>query len=213
MDKEDNILDQESVAGETNPLEDLFNDAMLARAAKNEKRPRVADPSVRQSLDAAAKKMRELYTLPENWERTRGVALIDKASNVLVGNFSEYRHRSVPNTKKWLREHAPMAVDATEVVEGYLGSDLSFRLGDKAKWTEVHSATVDLIFPEMQVESPAVSIQVYVRLGALLRVDLAAETQFASTSGNIVLRLPPGTDILDQLGPDSRHAVRKAVGL
>lgn len=196
-----------------NPLEDLFNEAVLASAAKNQKKPRSADPSLRQSLDAATKKMKELYTLPENWRRIRGVAFIDKATNTLVGNFSEYHHITLPTTKKWLREHTPIAIDATEVVEGYLGADLTFRLGEKAKWTEMKAAVVDLVMPELQVEAPAVSIQAYIRLGALLRVDVAEETQLASSSGNIVLRLPAGTDVLDQLGPDSRHAVRKAVGL
>lgn len=198
---------------ESTPLEDLFNEAVLASAARNKKQPRQADPSLRQSLDAAAKKMRELYTLPENWERKRGVALIDDESSVLVGNFSEYHHRSIPNTKKWLREHLPIAIDATERVRGYLGARVEERLGGKISWTENHLVVVDVMLSEFMVECPQVRLSVYTRLGVIVRADLEVETQFASVSGETLLLLPAGTDILDALGTDSRSGVRKAAGL
>lgn len=205
---------QEDVAGEADlSLDDLFTDAMLTLAAKNKKQPKSADPSMRHALDATTKKMKELYTLPENWQRTGGVAFIDKGTNTLVGNFSEYQHRTFPHTKKWLREHTPISIDRTEVVEGYLGQQVMERLGAHQSWTEERSGTADMLFDEMQVEAPRIDFRAFIRLGALQRVELTSMTIFASVSGATLISLPAGTNVLEQLSTDSRAAVRKAVGL
>src|SRR5258707_14958363 len=71
----DSLLDELDTPAD--PLEDLYQEAALAHAAKNPKTRRTSDPTLRHALDAATKTMRELYTLPENWRRTQGVALID----------------------------------------------------------------------------------------------------------------------------------------
>lgn len=191
-------------------LEELYQDASLAQAAKNPKSRRLADPSVKNALDAAAKQMRELYTLPENWERRSGIALIDKFSNTLIGNFSEYIHKQFPTTRKLLREHQPIHIDRTEVVEGYLGPWVEERLRGEGSWTEVKAAVVDLTFPEMMVGAPQVEVNVTLYLGGLKRVDLAKDTQFASESGQTLLFLPAGTNVLEQMSADSKAAVRKA---
>lgn len=193
------------------PLEDLFTDAMLQKKLRPARR--IADPSVRNALDAAAKKMRELYTLPENWERTRGIALIDKDTHTLVGNFSEYVHRSIPSTRKLLREHQPIAIDATEEVSGYLGEELTNRLRGHSTWTEERRGVMDLLLPELMVGSPAVQVKIGLYLGAVVRVDLIDATQLASMSGSTILTLPAGTNVLEHLDADGRHAVRKAAGL
>lgn len=192
------------------PLEDLFNDAMLAQAAKNVKRPRSSDPSMRNALDAATKRMRELYTLPENWEARRGIALIDKSSMTLIGNFREYVHRSLSGTRKLLREHAPIPIDATELCEGYIGIELEQRIRGRS-WTEQHSVTLDIWFDEMMIGAPGVKLTVYLHLGVMQKVVLEADTQLASVAGATMMVLPIGTDILWHLSFDTKAAVRKAV--
>lgn len=204
---------QDDMAGDPTSLDDLFNDALLTQAAKNKRQPKSIDPSMRNALDATAKKMKEVYTLPENWLRTGGVAFIDKATQTLVGNFSEYQHRIFPHTKKWLREHTPISIDRTEVVEGYLGAQIMERLSAHQSWTEVKSGTADMLFDEMQVEAPNIEFSASIRLGVLQRVDLLYTTLFASVSGATLISLPMGTNVLEQLSTDSRAAVRKAVGL
>jgi len=205
---------QDDMAGESDiSLDDLFTDAMLTQAAKNKKQPKSADPSLRHALDATAKKMREMYTLPENWNRTGGVAFIDKATQTLVGNFSEYQHKTFPHTKKWLREHTPISIDRTEVVAGYLGEQVMERLSAHQSWNEQRSGTADMLFDEMQVEAPRIGFTAYIRLGVLQRVELLYNTIFASVAGSMLISLPMGTNVLEQLSTDSRAAVRKAVGL
>lgn len=204
---------QDDMAGDPTSLDDLFNDAILTQAAKNKKQPKPTDPSLRNALDATAKKMREMYTLPENWNRVGGVAFIDKSTQTLVGNFSEYQHKTFSHTKKWLREHTPISIDRTEVVEGYLGAQVMERLGAHQSWTEIKHGVADMLFDEMQVEAPNIEFTALIRLGALQRVELMQPTLFASVAGSTLISLPAGTNVLEQLSVDSRAAVRKAVGL
>lgn len=196
--------------GDGSSLDDLYNDAMLHQAAKNPKSKRAADPSVRNALDATAKRMRELYTLPENWQRTRGVALIDKGTSTLVGNFSEYVHISLPGTRKLIREHTPISIEATEIVDGYLGEQLEQRIKGRS-WSEKHALKADLWMDELMVGAPGVSVTVCKYLGSISRVDLEADTQFASASGNTQLMLPAGTDVYGCLSTDTRNWLRKQV--
>lgn len=204
---------QEDIAGEPLSLDDLFTDALVTQAMKNKKQPRASDPSLKNALDRETKKMREMYTKSENWQRVGGVAFIDKGTNTLVGNFSEYQHITFPHTKKWLREHTPISIDRTEVVEGYLGEQVMQRLHAHQSWTEERTGTAHMLFDEMQVEAPGIEFKALIRLGALQRVDLLQPTMFASVSGQTIIRLPEGTNVLEQLSTDSRAAVRKAVGL
>lgn len=193
-------------------LDDLYVDAMLAQAAKNPKAKRVADPSARNAIDAAAKRMRELYTLPENWTRARGVALIDKATRTLVGNFSEWTHVSLPGTRRLVREHQPIPIDATEEVEGYLGEALEQRVRGRS-WTEKRGLTADIWMDEMMVGAPAVKVNVCLHLGSIVRVELVASTQFSSQAGNLLLTLPAGCDIWAHLSQDCKSFLRKQVSL
>ena len=190
-----------------NPLEDLFTEAMLQKKIRVK---RSTDPSDRHALDAAAKKMREMYTLPENWERSAGIALIDKGTNTLVGNFSEYRHKTFAGTRKLLREHAPISIDRTEYVDGYLGERLEQKLRGMG-WEQEHAAVVHVLLDELMVEAPLVKVNIRTRLGALVRADLLEDTQFASVSGEKILSLPVGTNILEVVGVDTKAAMRRAV--
>lgn len=189
------------------PLEDLYTDAMLH---KKQKPARSEDAGMRNALDAAAKRMKELYTLPENWERRRGLALIDKSSQTLIGNFSEYVHRTIHGCRRLVREHQPIPIDGTEVMEGYLGEELERRIRGQS-WEAVHACTADLWMDELMVGAPGVELNVKTRLGAIVRVELVYATQFASPNGGQLLIIPAGTNVQEQLSTDSKSAVRKAV--
>jgi hypothetical protein len=195
-------------------LEDLYTDALIQQKLRRpvRKASELGDPALRHALDAAAKRMRELYTLDENWEYTRGIALIDKDTMALVGNFREYRHKTVKGTRKLVREHTPILVDASEIVEGYLGEVWKLKLHESG-WTTEHSITCGLEFPQLMMEAPEAALSVKTKLGTLVHVVLINETQFATHSGNTLLRLPAGTDIIGQLGNDCKHAIKRACGL
>lgn len=192
-----------------NPLEDLYTEAQVARKSRVTKK--VVDPSMRNALDATAKKMRETYTLPENWERTRGVALIDKNSNTLIGNFSEYINKIVPKTRKLIREHLPIAIDATEVMDGFLGVELSRRLFIGQSWENEHLATCHVLLDELMVEAPNVQLKLKTRLGVIQRAELINDTQFASVNGETIMVLPAGTNVWEAAAYDTRAAMRRHV--
>lgn len=202
---------QEDRVPEAVDLDDLFLDAQLAQALKNPKAKKGADPSLRNALDAEAKRMKDLYALPDNWERTRGVALIDKGTQTLLGNFSEYRHRTVPKTRKLLREHTPISIDATEVVEGYLGADVEFRLKGQT-WEREVDLKADIWMDELMVGAPEIKLLIKLRLGVIIRIELLQDTQFANHSGQTLLLLPAGTNIAEQLSADTRRFIRRQTG-
>lgn len=192
------------------PLEDLYTDAILAQQTK---RKRVADPSLREALASTAKKMKDLFNLPENWERTRGLAIIDKDTKTLIGNFSEYRHRTVAGCRKLLREHSPIAISGTEEVSGWLGESLALRKGEWGMWHDRREVELDLMFPELMVGHPQIRLSVAIYLNGISRADLLSETQFAAASGNIVITLPAGTNVYEAMGTDGRLKLRKLLGL
>lgn len=198
----------EESLGIDSPLEDLYTDAMLNRKIRVQRKG--TDPSLRDALDAATKRMRELYTLPENWERTRGVAIIDHATHTLVGNFSEYQHRTIPSAHKWLREHTPIAINATLEMDGCLGAEWDMRLG-RQSWEQEHRACLPVLLDELMVEAPAVELLLKTRLGVITRAELVGEAQFASMNGSMILRLPAGTNIWEACGTDTKSAMRKQI--
>jgi len=192
-----------------NPLEDLYTDAMLNRT-KLRKPAKSLDPSLRDALRIAEEKLRQLYTDPANWKRTRGVALIDKSSKTLLGNFSEYLHRTMPNTRKLLREHQPISIEATEEMEGYLGHDLDRRLRG-VTWDREAEAIVHVTLDELMVEAPNVRLRACLQLSTIIRVEVLEDTQFACPSGNVLIKLGAGTNIWQAASADTKAAIRKAV--
>lgn len=194
------------------PLEDLFTDAMLHRA-KKPKRP--ADPSLRNALDATAKRMKEVFSLPENWERTRGVALIHQESGTLLGNFSEYLHRTVKGSRRLVREALPIAIAANEYVSGlwWIGSTQRDRIAASDKWTTQRQAVIDVVLPELGVAHPVTEVTVSLYLGAITRVELAADCQFSDGQGQMLLTLPKGINLLEAMSLESKMALKRELGL
>lgn len=206
----DSLLDE--LDGPVDPLEDLYQEAALAHAAKNPRQRKATDPGMRHALDAATKTMREMYTLPENWRRTRGVALIDKSTKTLIGNFSEYEHVSLRGTRKLLREHHPIPIDATEEMDGYLGEALERRIRGTS-WTQKQTLTADLWLDELAVGAPGVAVTICLHLGTIARVELDTPTQLAAVNGGSILNLPGGTNVWEHLSVDTKNWLRKQVAL
>ncbi len=196
------------VLAHENPLEDLYTEALLSRKQRVKRQDH--DPALKQSLDNAARKLKEMYTKPENWTRTRGIALIDRDSKVLVGNFSEYVHNKFPSTRKLLREHLPIAIDAAEECSGYIGVRMEEALRGRS-WEVEHRVKAHIRLDELGLGCPDVQIMVQMRLGAPVAARLVEDTQFASHLGNTLLILPAGTDILFAASVDTKAGLRKAL--
>lgn len=194
------------------PLEDLYTEALMYRQTK--RKARSGDPATADALDHTAKRMREVFSLPENWERTRGIALVHEESHTLLGNYSEYVHKTVKNCRRLVREHAPISIAATELVSGswWLGERRPF-VDASMKWNVEREAICDVHLPELGVAHPVTELRVGLYLGGIMRVELAADTQFASPGGETLLSLPKGTNLLECMSTDSKIALRKELGL
>lgn len=175
--------------------------AKAARAIKDTAQP-----------DALATQV--LFRNPENWTRTRGVALIHTETQTLLGNFSEYVHRTVPNCRKLLREQELITVSATEQVSG------SWWLGGERKpepqqvWHERREAVLHLHLDKLKVHSPGCAVIACLSYGGLARCELAADTTFAQEEGKQeqLLMLPAGTNILGEMSLDNKITLHTDLG-
>ena len=155
-----------------------------------------------------------LFANPENWTRTQGVALIHAETITLLGNFSEYVHKTVPNCRKLLRESHPIAVLAVERVSGswWLGEER--RPEPKQQWHERRPAILHLHLDKLKVHSPACEVVACLSYGGLARVELALDTQFAQEDGKQeqLLFLPAGTNVLGEMSLDSKIHLHAELG-
>lgn len=186
---------------DSDPLEELWAEARREVAAATKREP--PKPS-------ASETARRRYTDPENWQRTRALALIDKQTKTLIGNFSEYLHKTIPNCRKLLREHQPMEVAGVEEIEGYLGAEKELAIR-QVSWDKSYSAVTGIVLDELSVECPEVAVTILTRFQAVVRVTLDRDAQFASPSGNVLLQLPAGTDIFYACSTDTKINLRKWV--
>lgn len=186
------------------PLEDLFTECQLAARTKKIKRAELG----------STKQLRAVFQNPENWERIGGVALIHAETGTLLGNYSEYTHRTMPGCRKLIHEHAPISIGKTEMVHGswWLGERKPY-IEASVSWTSVRECLADVQLPELGVAHPLTELRVGLYMGGIMRVELAVDTQFASPGGEILLTLPKGTNILECMSTDSKIAVRAELAL
>lgn len=172
-----------------------------ADSAKTKSIKRIADAP--KALSTAA-----LFSDPENWERVTGVALIHKESQTLLGNFSEYRHRST-TARKLIREEAPIAVTKREEVEGNWWLGTSRTIEPRKEWHEKRPAIIHLHLDKLGVHAPATEVVVHLSYGSVARVELALDTQFAadSTDREELLMLSAGTNVIEVMSRDCKIAL------
>lgn len=157
---------------------------------------------------------RKLFLDPIYWERKRGIAVVHKETNSIVGNFSEYIHTRIPGVRKLLREEAPISVSATEYVEGSWWLGEGRKPEPKQVWHEARSCIVHLVLEELKVHSPACEVTVHLSYNAIARVELALDTQFAQTEGiDKMLFLPSGTNLGEVMNLEMKMILRKELGL
>lgn len=164
---------------------------------------------IRKTAEPQAASTQALFSDMENYTHTRGVALIHKETQTLLGNFSEYVHKTVAGCRKLVREEVPIAVSASEEVEGswWLGAER--KVEKRSEWHEKRPAIIHLHLDKLQVHSPAVEVVVHLSYGGIARVELAVETQFAHEveSDPTMLWLPSGCNVLEVMSRDCKMAL------
>lgn len=190
-------------------VEALFNEA-TARARQAIKAKRTAPPKPGEAEKQATQ---ALYLDPANWERKRGIALIHEETETVLGNFSEYVHRSVPGCRKLVREESPIAVSARELVSGSWWLE-DIKPEPRQVWHEQRTAFVHLFLDKLRVHSPACEVVVHLSYGSLARVELALETQFAQQAGDAaqLLTLPAGANVLEVMSSDCKVGLLQDLG-
>lgn len=191
-------------------LEDLFTEVQLA--ATPPKHRRSANVAERRHLPETSKSVHDLYVLPENWTRTRGVALIHDDTNSVLGNFSEYIHKT-QRARKLVREESVIAINGVIHVSGswWIGID---RKPEPARpWHEERRAMIALHLPELNVFAPLVEVVAKIEHQGIARCELAQDSEFADPDGRTLLTLPKGTNVLPVMTLDGKITLRQEIGL
>jgi hypothetical protein len=196
-------------------LDDLF---AMAKKSINVSRAAAATAAkrgirVKDKDDAAAPPADALFQNPDNWTRTKGVALIHEDTETLLGNFSEYVHKTVPSARKLVREDSPILITATEKVTGDWWIAEREEVAPVESWHQRKEAVVHLLLEKLGVHSPATPVSVLLSYGAVARVELQVETTFAQIEGAPVqlLLLPAGTNVLPVMAMESKMEVKAQV--
>lgn len=197
-----------AASGALPSLDDLFREARASLRKETEAKAardklKAQQPTVRrqEAIEPSA-----IYANPDNWTRTRGVALIHRTSQSLIGNFWEWKHRTLPDTRRLVRSPVPIAVEALEEVDyGYFAEQpMLYHATPRAERSV--EMTLDLLLDFPQVSAAQVRVAVHVVDSYTSRVELLTETAFVEE--NEALVLPPGTNILPVMNRACKLEIR-----
>tara|TARA_R110000868_G_scaffold4713_2_gene29258 strand:+ start:2142 stop:2711 length:570 start_codon:yes stop_codon:yes gene_type:complete len=183
-------------------LDDLFKQAKIAFHSLNAAKTARKATAIPLPQDTNA-----LFTDPANWERKRGLALIHAETGTLLGNFSEYLHKT--GARKLVREAEPISIAASETVSGSWWLPATALPEEKRADFVKRSITLPLHLDTIGIHSVGAQVDVYLApTGGVARVELAAETLFTGTKNAELVWLPASTNVLPAMSHDSKMAVR-----
>ncbi len=150
-----------------------------------------------------------LFTNPANWERTRGIALIHEGTATLLGNFSEYVHKTEAGCRRLVREALPIAVAATEFTS-WLPADAPAEVERAEPWHTRQTVILPLHLERLGVQTVLAEVVVCLSYGNMARAELAVDTQFFAAEGSPeqLLWLRAGVNILPVLSQDTKINLR-----
>jgi len=197
----------------SNILDDLWAEVASDKARENRKAKRAVNPAEAKRVGDKSKQLHELFSDPENWQRTTGVALIHAETETLLGNFSEYVHRSVSGARRLVRESTPIAVTRMERVSGswWIASHEVPHIARPEQ--SFREAMLKLHFPTLNAFAPLVAVRAYLDHGAVERVELVEDTQFSDPDGQGLLLLPACTNVLPVMTQADKIHLREEIGL
>jgi hypothetical protein len=184
--------------------------ALFAEAVAHAKRPL----STKRLPDPEAVNPRLLYTNPDNWRPTRGVALIHEETGSVLGTFQELVHISDPGTRRLIRATSPISVSATERVSGDWWVAQYHEIASPEAWHERRTLILPVQLTSLGVQSPLVELSIHLAHGNIARVELVEDSMFAQLPGqpDQLLHLPAGANILPVMSQDSKVALRAELG-
>jgi len=191
-------------------LDDLYREAkaaMRAQAAAEVKQP--AKPRAGKQVPEAAPDTSGIYRDPANWVRGKVITLIHSETQSLLGYFVEWKHKTVPDARRLVREELATIPQHSPIE--YVSGDWSPKavVEDKPRlpWHVTLPATLDVLLLDFSLESNEVLLDCSFGEGTLDRVELVIPTTFASLGQ--FLSLPEGTNILPRLSPKTIAAIHR----
>lgn len=156
-----------------------------------------------------------LYTNPDNWQRGQCVALIHEDTETLLGNFTEYLHKSVAGARRLVRDEAcGIPPSKIERVSGswWLGSTPTPE--PRQDWHTQRIVIVHARLDTLGLHSPACELTIHLSYGTgIERAELTTDTLFAGQSADDLLEFPAGTNILDQLSLETKVKIKSELSL
>ena len=151
-----------------------------------------------------------LYTRPENWVLSGYVTLIHSETQTVLGNFAQWTHRTVPDTRKLIRAEEIVEISQVEYVSGQWGYISPVAPG-------AHSPGLRRVERSLLVQLIAPRVHAITEVAAVLdgpgviRVELTGTTSFANAEGELLV-LPTGTNVLQVMSFESKVELRKLLG-
>jgi len=188
-------------------LDELFR---AARAAQKQERAKAhAEAEVRRKrkqdpIDAPVEPL-GIFVNPDNWIEGRGLALIHRETRLLLGNFRELRHKTVKDARRLVRSLTPIRVDAVEEVDfGLPAQTEAPPVSTRALVQRIYTGPVALEVPA--VSAPSVALCVHYYDHATAKAVLEAPAAFSS--GDELIELPAGVDLLSAMTAESKRVIR-----
>jgi len=143
------------------------------------------------------------YKDPNNWTRTRGIALIHKESQTLLGNFGEFLHNTEEGCRKLVREELPGQVLATEEVSGdwWLAEPIEPEPKPPEPITQF-KATIHVLLSGLHLHAPACHVVATLNpQGYMTHIRLALHTKFAQFDPRQpkLVFFPAGTELRKEM--------------
>lgn len=196
----------------TDPAMDLDLEALFkaTRAAQKQERAKAfaeAEAKRKRKQDPVDAPIEPLgiFVNPDNWVEGRGLALIHRESRLLLGNFRELRHKTVKDARRLVRSAVPIRVDAVEEVDFGLPAEAVIpETSVRALVQRIYTGPVALELPA--VSCPSATLNVHYYDHATARAVLELPAIFAS--GDEMIQLPAGVDLLSAMTAESKRALR-----
>lgn len=187
------------------PLQNLLT---RVRVAQTPKVKRESVHHLRKDVAAADARLKAIYQNPENWALSQTVALVHRGTETLLGNFEEYVNVVVAGCRKLVRVEGPREVLKVEYVDGPHWVPDQSSVFKSPAWDVKREAVVDLFLASMGLAAVTVPVVVQLHMGHISKVELAEATCFRSLDKHTILSLPPGINVLDEMGLDCRLALK-----
>lgn len=188
-------------------LEDLFRAARAAQKQERAKAHAEAEMRRKRKMDPVEAPIEPLgiFVNPDNWTEGRGLALIHRETRLLLGNFRELKHKTVKDARRLVRSSSPIRIDAVEEVDFGLPAETSLPpISSRAVVQRIYSGPISLETPAVSCHEALLCVHYYDKATAKAVLERAA----TFSSGDEIVELPAGVDLLSAMTLESKRAIR-----